>query len=202
MRRDAIVQVAARSFLENGYAGTTMSGIAALLGGSKGTLWSYFRSKEDLFIAVYDRLTAEFQARLALILDTRHDPQTALRGFCREFLHRTNSGEGLGVYRLVVAEATRFPEIGAIFYERGPMLTHRQLSRYIAAAMERGALRRADPQVAARQLIGVCLSGSRQHLLVHPLESATDEAIAADIEAAMDIFMRGYGVAPPPGEGA
>jgi hypothetical protein len=40
-RREAILEVAERSFLEQGYAATTMSAIAAELGGSKGTLWSY-----------------------------------------------------------------------------------------------------------------------------------------------------------------
>ena len=54
-RREAILDVAAQSFLEHGYAGTTMSAIAATLGGSKGTLWSYFASKEVLFAAVIDR---------------------------------------------------------------------------------------------------------------------------------------------------
>src|SRR4026208_346391 len=56
-RRGAIIGVARRSFLNNGYAATTMSSIAAELGGSKGTLWSYFPGKEELFAAVLRETT-------------------------------------------------------------------------------------------------------------------------------------------------
>gem|GEM_PF-6945919 len=45
-RRAAIVQLALRSFLAHGYEATTMSAIAKDMGGSKGTLWSYFSSEE------------------------------------------------------------------------------------------------------------------------------------------------------------
>src|SRR3546814_3412867 len=63
-RRASILEVARRSFFEKGYAATTMSGIAATLGGSKSTLWRYFSSKEELFAAVLDDATAEFKREL------------------------------------------------------------------------------------------------------------------------------------------
>ncbi|WP_156106301.1 TetR/AcrR family transcriptional regulator, partial [Sphingobium sp. ba1] len=68
-RRDTILTVAKAYFLEHGYAGTTMSGIAAALGGSKGTLWNHFPSKEDLFSAVLDRVATAYRAQLSQILD-------------------------------------------------------------------------------------------------------------------------------------
>ena len=48
-KRRAIIAVAREAFLARGYAATSMSEIAANLGGSKGTLYNYFRSKEELF---------------------------------------------------------------------------------------------------------------------------------------------------------
>jgi TetR/AcrR family transcriptional repressor of mexJK operon len=48
-RREAILDVARSVFSEEGYAATSMSSIAARLGGSKGTLYNYFKSKEELF---------------------------------------------------------------------------------------------------------------------------------------------------------
>src|SRR5579863_8801536 len=51
-KRRAIMQVARAAFLARGYAATSMSEIAAKLGGSKGTLYNYFRSKEELFEAL------------------------------------------------------------------------------------------------------------------------------------------------------
>src|SRR5580700_9527936 len=50
-KRRAILDVASEVFLSQGYAATSMSEIAARLGGSKGTLYNYFRSKEELFSA-------------------------------------------------------------------------------------------------------------------------------------------------------
>src|SRR6202050_1736457 len=50
-KRRAILDVATEVFLAQGYAATSMSEIAAKLGGSKGTLYNYFRSKEELFSA-------------------------------------------------------------------------------------------------------------------------------------------------------
>lgn len=194
-RRDAIVQLAAQYFIEHGYAGTTMSGIAGALGGSKGTLWSYFPSKEELFVAVMDRLTQDFRAQLSLILNPQHDLETALRRFCREFVGKITAPEGIALYRLVASEANRFPEIGRIFHDRGPRLTQQQLAEFLANAMERGLLRQShEPLEAARQLIGLCLSGSRQNLLIGLYDSVTPAQINADVDRAMDIFMRAYAV--------
>ena len=55
-RRLAILDVAKRSFLESGYSATSMSAISVELGGSKGTLWNYFPSKEELFAAVLEHV--------------------------------------------------------------------------------------------------------------------------------------------------
>ena len=77
-RRRAIVAIARDHFFEHGYAGTSMSAIAAALGGSKGTLWSYFRSKEELFAAVVDDTATSVRSQLDVSgssddpLDMRH----------------------------------------------------------------------------------------------------------------------------------
>lgn len=191
-RRDAIVQVAAQYFLDHGYAGTTMSGIAGALGGSKGTLWSYFPSKEELFVAVLDRLTEDFRAQLSLILNPQNDLESALRRFCREFLVKVTSSEGIRLYRLVLSEAVRFPEIGRIFYDRGPKVTQEQLAGFLADAMERGLLLRDDPLRAAQNLTGLCLAGLRQNLLIGLTEALTPAEVDDEIDRAMTMFMRAY----------
>jgi len=192
LRRGTIVQVASQSFLEHGYAATTMSSIAASLGGSKGTLWSYFRSKEELFVAVMEQLTEDFRAQLSLILDPRRDLETALRGFCREFLLKVTSAEGIALYRLVVSETIRFPEIGRIFNERGPQLTQQQLAEFLASAVARGLLECDDVLLAARQLTGLCLSGLRQNLLIGLIDAMTAAEIEQEVDRVMDFFLRAY----------
>jgi AcrR family transcriptional regulator len=191
-RRDAILDVAAKSFLDHGYAGTTMSAIAANLGGSKGTLWSYFSSKDILFAAVIDRTTEAFRAELSLILQPRDGVEPALRRFCVEYLRKLTSPKGIALHRLVYAETGRFPEVGRIFYDRAPRQTHDMLARFLAEAMGAGALRRGDSVIAARQLVALCMAISHPLLLAGVIEALSADKIEADVDCAMMTFMRAY----------
>ena len=187
-----ILAVAAQSFFENGYAGTTMSGIAATLGGSKGTLWNYFPSKEELFAAVMDERTTSYQQRLTQLLDPCGDLQTTLRRLGINLLERITLPESVALYRLVLSESGRFPALGAIFYEHAPGHTRRLIAEFLAGAMRRGLLRQADPAVAARIFLTLLLSGCQQLLLLGQISEATPEQIEADVAQALDFFLRAY----------
>jgi AcrR family transcriptional regulator len=191
-RREAILDVAQRSFMEHGYAATTMSAIAAALGGSKGTLWSYFPAKDVLFAAVLDRATEAFQEQLTLILNPQDDLESTLRRFARGYLQRITSPEALALYRLVMAEANRFPETGRIFHERATGRTLAAVAAYMAQQMARGLVRNADPQLAAQQLIALCMSGCHRMLLIRLIDSAEPAAIEADAVSAVATFLRAY----------
>ena len=192
-RREAILDVAAQSFLENGYAATTMNGIAAALGGSKGTLWSYFPSKEGLFAAVLDRATTVFRAQLQQILNRDDATEQTLHRFCHGFIERVTSPDAIALHRLVIGEVQRFPEVGSIFYARAAGSTRGLLADYLAEAMEAGHLRRDDPLVAAEHLTQLCLGGSHQRLMLGVLDRATPAQTKADARNAMATFMRAFG---------
>lgn len=196
-RRKAILDVAARSFLEKGYAGTTMSAIAATLGGSKGTLWSYFSSKEALFAAVIDDKTLAFRERLQQLLDSCGDLRATLERCCMGLLEKVVSDEAVALYRLVVAESVRFPEMGAVFFDRAPGQVHMLLGEFLGQAMDRGLLRRDDPIVAARALHISCLGGCHQRLLFGLIDHVTPDMIADDARRAVNLFLRAYQPAPP-----
>ncbi len=191
-RRDAIIAVAHDSFLEHGYAATTMSGIAATIGGSKATLWSYFPSKEALFEAVLDTATSAYRTQLSTLLDTSVDLESTIRSFCTSFLNKVTTPEALSLQRLAHGEAGRFPEMGTAFYERGPRTTQAMLAGFISSAMDRGLLRRDDPLRAARALSSLCMSGCHQQILFGRLDAVTPEMIAADADAATELFLRAY----------
>lgn len=191
-RREAILDVASGWFLAHGYAGTTMSAIAAALGGSKGTLWSYFPSKEQLFAAVVERAAQGFRSQLTLLLNPDDDVEVALARFCRQFLRKVTSPEAVALHRLVVAEANRFPEVGRIFYDLAPLPTQRLLADYIASAMEAGRLRTDDPTSAAQQLLAMCIFVNQQRLLIGVLKEMTSDLIEADVARAVPMFLRAY----------
>ncbi|MEO5586765.1 MAG: TetR/AcrR family transcriptional regulator C-terminal domain-containing protein [Novosphingobium sp.] len=194
-RREVIIDVARGSFLDHGYAGTTMSGIASQLGGSKGTLWSYFPAKEALFAAVVDRATQEFRRQLTVILNPGDEPEAALRRFCEQFLAKITSHDAIALHRLVIGESSRFPELGRIFYERAPLQTNLLLADFIAGAQDRGLLQGIEPLRAAQHLIWLCMSGSYQMRLTGAIAAIPPDEFAADIDAAMTTFIRAYGFA-------
>lgn len=191
-RREAILDVAERSFMEHGYAATTMSAIAAALGGSKGTLWSYFPAKELLFAAVLDRATEAFQQQLTLILNPQDALEATLHRFARGFLQRVTSPEALALYRLAMGEANRFPETGRIFHDRALGRTLGVLAAYLAEIKARGLLRADDTRVAAQHLMALCLSGCHQMLLLRVIDDADASRIEGDAVSAVAAFMRAY----------
>ena len=191
-RRDAIVAVARRSFLENGYAATTMSSIAAELGGSKGTLWSYFPGKEELFAAVLRDATETYHASLAQLLDTGGELEHTLMRFSHDLLRKVTSPDAIALHRLVAAESSRFPKMGEIFLALAPLYTRNLLARFLEAAMEKGQLRRADAHLAARTLIVLTLSGCHQQMIWGNAQAPTAEQLDTDVGFAVDCFMRAY----------
>ncbi|AHE52785.1 TetR/AcrR family transcriptional regulator [Sphingomonas sanxanigenens] len=193
-RHDAILAIASRSFLEKGYAGTSMSAVAAEVGGSKATLWNYFPSKEDLFSAVIDRAASDFRARLAALLEPEGDLGTTLRRFAASFLEKVTSSQAIALHRLVVGEVLRFPEVGRIFFERAPRQMQALLAAFLESAMDRGLLLRDDPLLAARTLVGLCTTGCHQQLLLRIIDEATPEMIEADADRAVMLFQRAYRV--------
>lgn len=191
-RQQAIIEIAAAAFFANGYSATTMSDIATVLGGSKTTLWSHFPSKRALFEAILDRATADYSDLLQSLLDPSEDLNKTLRAFCTRLLEKVTAPSSVALQRLVYAEAGRFPELGTLFYERGPLTSEGQLADYVAMMVDRGTVICDDPVQAAQQLKGVCLSGCHYRLLVGQLDTATPELIAVDVNNAVDMFMKLY----------
>lgn len=198
-RRDAILNVAQGCFAAQGYAGTTMSGIAAKLGGSKGTLWTYFPSKEDLFAAVLDRVARAYRARLSQILDAQGALEPTLERACCSLIEKVTSPDAIALHRLIVAEGRRFPELARIFFEIAPATTRRLIAGFLNDAMERGQLRREDPLEAARVLTALAMSGIHHQLMMGQVDEVDPARIKADAHLAADLFLRAYAPDPPPG---
>jgi TetR/AcrR family transcriptional repressor of mexJK operon len=192
-RRLAILEVAKRSFLEHGYSATSMSAISAELGGSKGTLWNYFPSKEELFSAVLDHATTSYRQLLSDLLTPSADLRATLFAFCRSFIAKITSPEAMRLHRLVAAESGRFPEVGEIFYRRAPQPTLEMLATFFAGEMEAGHMRPDDPLAAARVLSSLCMGGAHQRLL-WGIDKAADE-VEAEARYVADVFARAFEIA-------
>ena len=191
-RRRAILEVAERSFLDRGYADTSMSTIAAEIGGSKTTLWSYFPSKEELFMAVLDNKIADFQSQLDEALIPSSGTAVALTRFGRLLLRKVLSPEAIALHRLIVAEAGRFPVIGEAFASRGPDRLRQRLCRYMEEEMAAGRLRQGNGLMASRQFIALCQAGCYLDRLWRDASTLNPDP-DGDVDGAVKTFMAAWG---------
>jgi len=161
-RKDArpqeVISAAFTLFVERGFAATRLDDVAARAGVSKGTLYLYFQSKQDLFKAVVRESLVPVIDEADKLLDGFEGPSAAL--FERIMLgwwERFGASSRAGITKLVMAEAGNFPEIAAFYHEevilRGNALIERLLARGIAS----GEFRAVDIPVARRVLMAPML---------------------------------------------
>jgi TetR/AcrR family transcriptional regulator, mexJK operon transcriptional repressor len=151
-KRRTILEAATSAFLRTGYLGTSMDEIASLASVSKQTVYKHFADKENLFSAIV--LATVDEASDAVYSDVMNVPDSGdieadLRDLARRQLTSVMQPRILELRRLVIAEAGRFPELGRIFYERGPGRTIAALADAFERLAARGALTLDDPQLAA-----------------------------------------------------
>jgi len=192
-RREAILDVAADVFMESGYSAASMSTIAARVGGSKGTLYNYFRSKEELFAAYVDRQCLWQQELMDERVSQASDVRAALASVGRILLTMVVSGFGLRNFALIVSEAGRAPEIGRAFYESGPRRGAARVAQYIASATLAGELRPCDADQASHHFIGLFQNRLFKARLCNAAPEPTEAEIDAEVAAAIVVFMAAYG---------
>ncbi|MBC7505492.1 MAG: TetR/AcrR family transcriptional regulator [Sandarakinorhabdus sp.] len=157
-RREAILAVAQQVFLESGYEGASMSQIAVRLGGSKGTLYSYFDSKEALFQALIAETCAQ---RRDAIFDTAPDLalRDALLAIGSAYIRLVMSDYTVRMLQIIAAEAQRWPALGAQLYESGPAAATARLSEQLATDAANAGLAIADSFAAAQTFLTLCRGG-------------------------------------------
>ena len=151
----AIQRTGADIFLRLGYGSASMDLIAAEAGVSKQTVYNHFQSKEALFKAIVEDLTSTLMAPLSLRDAAKSTPEQVLLSLARDFLALMLRPSSLALYRLIVAESARFPELGEEIYAVGAGRLLAMLTDYLAWETRNGRLSVPDPELAAEQLIGM-----------------------------------------------
>lgn len=188
-KRQAILETAAQAFMELGYERTSMSEIAARMGGSKATLYGYFPSKEDLFVQVCDHMVETEPAFTELAHQTDEEPGEVLLRLGERYLAAVTSPVALAVRRMAIAQSAQ-PDIGQRFAEvRGKRLA--ELAAYLAATTKAGRLKVKDPRVAAMHLLALYeselvwrgLFGLRQSFTRSQIRQAAARAVGLFVAA-------------------
>jgi AcrR family transcriptional regulator len=196
-KRQAILDAAAATFAELGFERASMSEICARLGGSKATLYSYFPSKESLFIEVmFQASDADFQNTMLALECIDGDVATALRRYGQRFLGLLYSPNVMAVRRLLVAEGNR-AQLGQRCWDHGPRRGHAVLARFLEDSMAQGALRQAPTALMTAQLNALLEAELLDRFIFQHLPPPTPEELAACSERAIQSFLHLYGTAAP-----
>ena len=142
-RPHEILEAAFLEFSRNGYAMTTLDQIAERAGVTKGTIYVYFESKEQLFISMVREL---MKATLDTVQDMfeRHDGSTAdlLRAqFSFIYQHVVEDKRRREVVRMLIAEASRFPALADRYHQEIHRPCVDLLTRAIRRGIDRGEIR-------------------------------------------------------------
>ena len=186
-----ILAAARKIFLQLGYEAASMDAIARQAGVSKATLYTHFDGKHALFAAL-------------IVLECRHlsdaigqraldepDIRLALRRLAHDFNNLLCTEESLAMYRIVVAETPRFPELGLVFYNSGPKVMIDRIADLLRRAADRGLLNIPDAHLAAVQFISLVRGDTH---LTRILGVASSKTMPADyVESGVDLFLAGYG---------
>jgi AcrR family transcriptional regulator len=190
-RRQGIIDVACQAFRELGFEAASMSEISARVGGSKATLYNYFSSKEELFVAAMRQFADNHMEGVFRLLDPSQALAPTLQAFGERFLLVLCRPELVCAHRNLFAEAGK-SEVGRLFYERGPLEGLQVMTAYLEQCMALGKLREADPFVAAQHLTALLKAEMMDRLLLGVQDSIAPDAISPMVARAVDVFLRAY----------
>ncbi len=194
-RRRKILAGAGRIFMAEGYEGASMSQIAAAADVSKGTLYNYYPGKRDLFAAFVAAGCNQLVTEMFSVQANAESPAETLTRIGRLMLTTMVTEKGLTMFRMVVMEAAKFPELAKLFIKAGPETLVNHLASWLQTQVAAARLRIADPRFAAEQFFALVQTRLVMRARVDPAYQASDEEIDQVVAGAVQVFFAAYGPA-------
>ena len=143
-KRKAILDAAQKVFAEHGFHGATNRLIAREAGITAGTIYWYFPSKEELFRAMI-RERSVVPDIVAALEEKDRPPAEVLRAVAHAYLQAFDRPEVAGLFRVVITEGPRFPEVFEIVKQEilGKLIG--SIATYITEGIMIGRFRQVDP---------------------------------------------------------
>ncbi|NKJ47453.1 hypothetical protein CIC12_12010 [Burkholderia sp. SG-MS1] len=173
-RKDArpgeIIDVALTCFLEAGYEATRLDDVARRAGVAKGTVYLYFETKEHLFRAVVQQVTATNVRQLS---ETIREFDGSFVDFVPLFLSRaaTSIGNSLSprIAALILKESERFPDLGRIWVEEVVAPMFEALQALVERSQKKGEVCDGDPRIHVFSLVGPMFAAILSRQILAPL---------------------------------
>jgi AcrR family transcriptional regulator len=195
-KRGSIVDAACELFGERGFGGATVSAVAERAGGSKATVYRYFSSKEDLFVAAMHGAALEPAKAVLDALVTSDDLRGTLVRFGASFLGLALSDKAISTRRNSIAEGPRLG-LGEFFYNGEVKVLWLEMANFLKHEMATGRLRSADPWVAAMHFRGMLETDLTHRALVGARVDGRPRQLRRYSRKAVDVFLRAYGEVEP-----
>ncbi len=193
-KRRQIVEGARAVFLAHGFDAASMNDIARAAGVSKGTLYVYFKHKEELFEAIVEQ-ECDAQAEGIFDLDSNdRDVAGVLKRLGVAYVKFLCRPEKASAIRTVIAIADRMPEIGRKFYESGPARGMSLIAAYLKAQIDAGVLAIDDIEIAAIQLMESFQANLFKPMVFNFAPSPSEQQIERVVAIAVSAFLAAYRV--------
>lgn len=196
-RRAAILEAAEAVFTEGGYHGASIRAIAQRAGVSSALLYWFFPNKAKLFAAV---MLARIEASGGLPFPAEIPdlpPEVLLPRVAARWVAMMSREDQLRIFRLVLRDADREPDLTAILGETIAGRILQPLAAYFRRQMDLGRLRRADPDYMVMAFMGPLIGTLlRRHILQEPVSKTWN--LPALAETTTRLFLQGALL--PPGE--
>jgi len=189
--REEILAAAADVFLQRGYAGASLDAVIERVGGSKRAIYSHFGGKKELFEAITTRLSARPLAALAPAQADGRDIEATLLDFGTRVMALLMAPKTLALYRLVVAEGIRFPELAHAFFEGGPGRASRGLALALERSVRRGEVRIRNVSLAAEHFIGMLRDDLHLKVVLGLRPAPTSAEVERTVREAVRMFLDG-----------
>lgn len=192
-RPQELLDAALQLFVEKGFSATRSDEVAARAGVSKGTLYLYFPSKEELFKAVV-------RGNISTLIAAGQGLADHFDGSSAQLLHllmhtwwqRIGDTRAGGICKIVVAEARNFPELARFYVDEVVLPAQRLVEGVLARGVERGEFRAVPLAEASHALIAPLLfQALHRHSLGECCACARPPNTARLIDAHLDLLLHG-----------
>jgi TetR/AcrR family transcriptional regulator, mexJK operon transcriptional repressor len=191
-KAESVLAAAKRAFLAAGFTAVSMDAIAREAGVSKATVYAHFAGKEELFGAVIGRECERYFARFAADELDPLDVRASLTVLGRRFLDLVLSPDGIALHRIILAEVTRLPALGEIFWRAAPERQRLQIEAFLKRASAVGSLELADARLAAEHFVSLVRGDIQLRHLLRLEADADQRGVGAAVEAAVATFLRAF----------
>jgi len=186
-KRDALLRAAIETFAARGFFNAQVADVARTAGVAAGTVYLYFRGKDDLLISIFEKTMKDAIAAGRESIAGLSDPLAQLRAIARLHLDRMSRDRDLAVvFQIELRQSTKFMERFSATHLREYLGIIRDV---IARGQRQGAFRKTlNPTLAAKLLFGMLDEMATNWILSRRKYSLVDDA-----DAIVDLFVRGVG---------